>query len=87
MLSWRNSSSPSQVVSPKKLMIPYRVMSLLRSELEAFVQDSSRSGFSGMQRLTRESIRHGPLRAESEPEKGSTFIIRLPVKQDRWEGI
>ena len=32
--------------------------------------------------------RHGgSIKAESEQEKGSTFIIRLPVEQDRLEGI
>ncbi|HIJ69645.1 MAG TPA: hypothetical protein HPP57_09115 [Deltaproteobacteria bacterium] len=32
--------------------------------------------------------RHGgSIRVESETGNGSTFIIRLPVKQDRWEGI
>jgi light-regulated signal transduction histidine kinase (bacteriophytochrome) len=32
--------------------------------------------------------RHGGnISARSETGKGSTFIIRLPVKQDRWEGV
>ncbi len=29
----------------------------------------------------------GNIRAQSELGKGSTFIIRMPVEQDRWEGI
>lgn len=32
--------------------------------------------------------RHGgSIRAESKPGEGATFIVRLPVKQDRWEAI
>jgi signal transduction histidine kinase len=32
--------------------------------------------------------RHGgSIRAESEPGMGAIFIVSLPVKQDRWEGI
>jgi signal transduction histidine kinase len=32
-------------------------------------------------------LHSGSIRAESEPERGATFVIRLPVKQEKREDI
>ncbi|MGA2402133.1 MAG: hypothetical protein ABSG91_10545 [Syntrophobacteraceae bacterium] len=52
---------------------------------------TSRDGFKSLivilTRQTHKGLRQPAAGAESEPGKGSTFIIRLPVKHDRWEGV